>query len=88
MSTEKKLNEIQEGDYDQVTPNETTQIMHTTQNLLIDDAARTPADYQTSADNQSSVIIDELSNNYSDGLDYDDNDSEVDVTKYDKPEEP
>ncbi len=51
------------------------------------DEGKTPVDNKTSfEDNQSSIIIDELSNNYSDGLD-DDNYSEVDIKIYDKPEE-
>ena len=50
------------------------------------DEAKTPIEDKTSfEDNQSSIIIDELSNNYSDGLD-DSNESEVDIKIYDKPE--
>ncbi len=46
---------------------------------------KTPVENNESfEDNQSSIIIDELSNNYSDGLD-DENDSEVDIKIYDKP---
>ena len=83
LTTEKKLNESNEDQ--QQTPND-TQTMLTTQNLLLDEA-KTPVDNKTSFnDNQSSIIIDELSNSYSDGLD-DDNDSEVDIKIYDKPEE-
>ena len=81
VTTETKLNESKE----EQTPNE-TQIMHTAQNLLMGET-KTPVENNDSfEDNQSSIIIDELSNNYSDGLD-DENESEVDIKIYDKPEE-
>ena len=79
VTTETKLNESKE----EQTPND-TQIMHTAQNLLMGET-KTPVENNDSfEDNQSSIIIDELSNNYSDGLD-DENDSEVDIKIYDKP---
>lgn len=81
VTTETKLNESKE----EQTPNE-TQIMHTAQNLLMGETKTPVENNESFEDNQSSIIIDELSNNYSDGLD-DENDSEVDIKIYDKPEE-
>ena len=81
VTTEKNLNESNE----EQTPND-TQILQTTQNLLMDEAKTPVNNNESIEDNQSSIIIDELSNNYSDGLG-DQNDSEVDIKIYDKPEE-
>ncbi len=70
--------------------------MHTTQNLLLENTTTTKTpqiknQIQTEEhsinDNQSSVIIDELSENYSDGLDGDEEIIEVNLKNYDQEEE-
>ena len=70
--------------------------MHTTQNLLMDttvnktleikDHIEKEQQLSLSDNNQSSVILDELSDNYTDGLDDKEDAIEVDFKNYDEVE--